>query len=263
MRLLEGRFYNGDTSPIVRSTIDATFYTTGAPVWHQRAMDDGTCSLWTFAPQQCDMFCSNGVCTGRNQCTPFPMAATAGTLNVTGLNLAVSMTPDPTLGRYYYQATPPADLFAPGAAITLNATGGFVPAFTARATGVPPLQAQIQGGHIDLLAGQDYTLRWTPATGAGAAETRVRLTVNSPNGGHGQPYKAIIECDAPDAAGELTVPRAMVDALPRLLAFAVCAGVDCPPSYVMRYSRGTAAVTGGYVELLVGDQLAIGVNHSP
>ena len=55
----------------------------------------------------------------------------------------------------------------------------------------------------------------------------------------------------------------MVDALPRLLAFAVCAGIDCPPSYLMRYSRGTATVTGGYVELLVGDQLAIGVNHSP
>jgi hypothetical protein len=125
------------------------------------------------------------------------------------------------------------------------------------------LQAQIQGGHIDLLAGQDYTLRWTPATGAGAAEARVRLTVNSPNSSHGQPYKAIIECDAPDAAGALTVPRAMVDALPRLVAFSSCVGIDCPPSYIMRYARGTAAVTGGYVELLVGDQMAIGVNHSP
>jgi hypothetical protein len=91
----------------------------------------------------------------------------------------------------------------------------------------------------------------------------VKLTINSPNQSHGNPYLAVVECDVPDSAGEITVPAAMVDALPELTAFGICVLRDCPASTLIRYSNGYATVPGGYVELVVGDQMSFGVEHQP
>jgi hypothetical protein len=257
IRALEGRYFLEDGTTLAQNVIDGRFFDGAEPSWHQVAMTAGACVLKTFAPQSCDPFC-DGICVGPNQCEPWPTGVSAGTLGITGLKVAVNIPPA-TDGWYYYPNVPPPDVFDPNAAITASASGGVVPAFSVQARGVTTLQAQIPGGKITLAPGQDHRLTWTPATG----DARVRLTINSPNAGHGQPYRAIIECDVPDSAGELTVPRAMVDALPELTAFAICVRIDCPPSVLLRYTRGTASVPGGHVDLTVGDQMIVGVDHHP
>jgi hypothetical protein len=263
--IYEGLTYHQDlggqlsTSP--RPTVAATIYGSPFPRWHQEVMNDGTCLLKTYTPQQCDQFCE-GACVGRNVCEPFPPTVSAGMLTFTGLKGVSSLSPDPSLGRYNYPTAPPNDLFDAGAAVTVTAAGAAVPPFTLQAKGVPPIEPEIQNGRFRLTNGQDYTLRWQPAAG-GPPEARVRLTVNSRNLGHGVPYLAIIECDVPDAPGQLTVPRAMIDVFPRIEALGACVGVDCPPSFITRYTRGTAAVPGGHVDLLVGYELAIGIDHMP
>ena len=101
-------------------------------------------------------------------------------------------------------------------------------------------------------------IRWTPA----AADTRVRLTRNSNNSYHGQPYHTIIECDAPDSAGEIAVPAAILDAFPDSEAWAICAGTDCPRSKIERYRRATHPVDAEHdLELLVTSRVWFGLDH--
>lgn len=256
IRALEGRVYFEDTST-PRSVVDGRFLDGGEPSWHQVAMTDGACVLKTFTPQSCDPFC-DGICYGPNQCAPWPTYVSAGTLTITGLKTPVSI-PYAQDSWYYYPNVPPADLFDAGARIIATGTGGALPAFNVEARGVDPLVAEIQGGKITLLPGRAHVVRWTPS----GREARVRLTINSPNQSHGNPFLAIVECDVPDSTGEITVPAAMVDALPELTAFGICVLRDCPASTLLRYTNGYAPVPGGYVEMVVGDQMSIGVEHQP
>jgi hypothetical protein len=102
---------------------------------------------------------------------------------------------------------------------------------------------------------------WTPA---GDPAARVKVTINSTTqGGHGNPLKAIIECDVPDADGQIIIPSAMVDAFPSSEGLAICVAIDCPLSQIMRYTRGVAAVPGGEVSLIVGSRMDFGVIHHP
>jgi hypothetical protein len=41
--------------------------------------------------------------------------------------------------------------------------------------------------------------------------------------------------------------------------------VDCPPSFLLRYTRAVAALPGdaGHVDVIVGDRSIIGVDHRP
>lgn len=49
---------------------------------------------------------------------------------------------------------------------------------------------------------------------------RVRLTLNTNNGGHGAPYYGIIECDVPDADGQVTVAASLIDQFPEVSPWA-------------------------------------------
>ena len=120
-----------------------------------------------------------------------------------------------------------------------------------------PLTGAIPDGKLVLEPGQDEIVRWTPAGG----DARVRLTLNSNNQGHGQPYLGIIECDSPDAAGEVRVSASLVDEFPETRAWTICAGTDCPPSTLRRYQRATAPVGEHDVELVVSSVIAFGVDH--
>jgi hypothetical protein len=181
----------------------------------------------------------------------------AGRLTVTGL--AQALTIDPQSGYYYNQEVLPVDLFADDAAIEGSFAGADLPAMTIEAQGVPPIAPQITNGSITLEPGQDFTLRWTPE-GAG----RVRVTLNSNNQGHGMPYLGIIRCDVPDADGEVVIPASLHDQFPETYAWTACAGTDCPPSTIRRYTRGVAPVGDDeVVELTVASQWSFGVEHHP
>ena len=105
------------------------------------------------------------------------------------------------------------------------------------APAVAPLVSDVEQT-VTLAGGADRTFTWQP----GGNATRVRLSLIADNECHGCPWRAVIECDAPDT-GSLTVPRAMIEAFPETHPF--CAGSDCPTSSLARYARTTAAVPGG------------------
>jgi hypothetical protein len=226
---------NGETAS---GEVSARFYDGHPPRFHREAMRSGACVLRRHMTSSCTPACTTGLCV-EGTCEPWPSLVSAGRLDVTGLAVGVSVTP--MNGLYHLQDPLPPQLFGDTAT-----------------TGVPPLAAAIQGGHlaIPFPAGQDLAVRWTPA-----GDGQIRLTLNSNNQGHGLPYLMIIECEAADVAGEIAIPAAMLDAFPETFAWSVCAGSDCPPSRIRRYHRTTQPFGDHDVELTVASELVFGIEH--
>ncbi len=223
---------------------------------HSETMRDGACRLLEFDVASCDPWC-DGVCVDTDVCLPWPSFESAGAIAVTGLETALTMTPRDSINWYDSTVYPlPEDLFVAGAAINATAAGATIAGFSIDATGVADLEADIAGINLTIADGVDATVTWTSAGGA----DRVRLTINSPNQGHGLPYRAILECDGPDS-GSLTIPRALVEAMPPLSGQMICVSIDCPLSTMARYSRGTTTVDGRDIELVIASEIQFGVIH--
>ena len=225
--------------------------------WQEQTQASGACTLYEFPGSQCPTPC-DGVCVGTT-CHPWPTYSAVGPITLTGLTRPVTLEPSSN-GVYYYQDAALVDVFSPGASVTASAAGaGAIPAFSTSARGVDAIDLPLNAeGQIVLVDGEDEVLRWTP-TGDGS---EVRVTINSTTyGGHGQPLEAIIQCQAPDAAGELTIPAAKVAALPELSGAPICVAIDCPPSSIDRLSVGYATIPGGYVRLEVATRFQFLVRH--
>jgi hypothetical protein len=233
----------------------ARFVAAREPRFHQQTMAIGACTLREYTPASCEPACVDGFCVAPDVCEAWPAYVGAGELTITGL--AVPQVVDPGGAPYYTPAGQlPGDLFADTAAITVELAGDEIPALSLATTGVPGIVPQIDT-KIVLVDGQDQTITWTPA-GTGS----IRVTINSTNAGHGAPLFAIIECEAPEAAGQVVIPAAMIEAFPPSTAVAICAGHDCPLSTIRRYRRATAPVgSDREVELLVSSQYSFGVDH--
>jgi hypothetical protein len=263
LRVLEVRDGHGDGNggPITEyasGRADGRLYDGAPPRWQKLVRTDGACELWSYQPAFCDEPCS-GVCVDTNDCRPFPSPRFAGTLQASGLRVPVTFLYDPYVG-YYPDTNAPADLFDDEAAVRLAASGDVVPAFELTARGVAPLAAAITDHVITLAPHQPHTFTWTPGPDSAA---RVHVTLNANNQGHGNPYEAIIECDAADADGSLVVSAAIVDAFPATENWFLCVGSDCPRSTILRYRDAFARVGEGVVRLLVGSEIAFGVEHRP
>lgn len=255
----EQRYVYVDTGPPMESlsaAVRATFFDGRPPRWHREVARAGACVLWRYTPSLCEPACTDGLCVEADVCEPWPARVAAGRLTITGLAVAIQLAG--TDGFYYPDSALPPALFADDATVTADlAGGGGYPALTLTTTGVPAIRPVMPDGKLTLLAGQDFSLRWTPAGGA----SRVRLTLNSNNQGHGAPYLGIIDCDVDDAAGEVTVAAALIDGFPMTRAWAVCVGSDCPPSTLRRYHRAVVPVGERDVELVVASEVAFGVDH--
>ena len=238
------------------SNVRAAFHDGRPPRWHREVARAGACVLKRYTPSLCEPACVDGLCVEANVCERFPTLVSAGRLIIDSTTVAIRIAG--TDGFYYPETQLPTDLFADGATIRAELIGGGgYPGLTLSTTGVPPIAGAIPDGTLTLVPGQDHTVRWTPATG----DSRMRLTLNSNNQGHGLPYLGIIECDVADAAGEVTVDAALIDAFPETMAWRICAGTDCPPSTLRRYHRATFAVGDQDVELVVATEIAFGVDH--
>lgn len=236
-----------------RASIRGDFAAGGPVVWQTETGREGDCRLLELetSPEGCDLcetLCVGGVCE------PFPDPLSAGTITLTGANVPVTLTYD--YGFYYlYELVP--DLFDAGDLIGVSASGDEVPAFALEALAPPALvSAELQDDEILLSDDEDFVFRWTPA----GCDARVRLTLNANNAGHGLPYAAILECDAPDT-GSLTIARALIQGFPPTYRWEACAGSDCPLSSLARYTRDETALAGGTVELLVGSRVLFWVRH--
>ncbi|HUQ06539.1 MAG TPA: hypothetical protein VM261_28745 [Kofleriaceae bacterium] len=198
------------------------------------------------APALCDPACSNGVCTAANTCTPFAQNASAGRITVGGLRAPLAFAP----GAFGYvpEPAPSDDLFDPGAAITVSAPGDVTPAFSVSLTAPAPLAAPFQ--NLTLRDGDDATITWTPA-GGGARSIQVALVV----GWHGAPPEAMMICETDDD-GSLTIPGALVSALPR-----ASSSLESHPSWILRFDRAVVAAPAGPVEIVAGSQVSLYFAH--
>ncbi len=255
IRVLESVFGDYASSYVAGELVLA-----GYPDIYTETMNDGTCRLVEFQGTFCDPACDQGWCINE-VCVPFPEWVDAGQLTVTGLKASVAVAPNYCGFQgwgYCNQNTLPADLFDPGDPVTASAPGGDFPGFAVEASGVAPMVVTgLSNDELDMPNGSDRVFTWTPESDS----DRVRLVINAnSSGGHGSPYRAIITCESIDD-GSLTIPRAMIEAFPETYRWDICAGSDCPPSWAMRYRRGTTAVDDGEVELLVGAQRLFYVIH--
>jgi hypothetical protein len=257
IRILEERALTGDPPQEYRAgRVHVRFYDPAPPDFHRVTVTEGACTLRRYVPASCDPACNDGLCVGDNECEPWPGMASAGTLTIAGLETAVSITP--VDGYYYYNDALPDDLFADAAAITAELAGDDVSGGTLETTGVPPIETAIET-KIVLDPGEDHTIAWTAGGGG-----RIRVTINANNQGHGGPYLGIITCEADDAAGELTIPAALIDQFPETRAWTVCAGTDCPPSSIERLRAAYLPVGDGRaVSLEVSSLSYFGVDHFP
>jgi hypothetical protein len=198
------------------------------------------------APALCDPACTNGVCTAPDVCTPFAQNASAGRITVGGLRAPLAFAP----GAFGYvpEPAPPDDLFDPGAAITVSAPGDATPAFSVSLTAPAPLEAPFQ--NLTLRDGEDATITWT-AAGGGPRSIQVALVV----GWHGAPPEAMMICETDDD-GSLTIPGALVSALPR-----ASSGLESHPSWILRFDRAIVAAPAGPVEIVAGSQVSLYFAH--
>jgi hypothetical protein len=234
--------------------VTARFDARELPRHHRPRAAEGACQLVEFTQGFCEPPCP-GICASEGRCQPLPLTfESIGPLTVRGLLRPMRLLPAKHTSLYLDIGPP--DRFAPDAEISVEAQGTRPLALAVRA--VPPLAAV----GLDLtedrallqatvIPGRPLILRWTPAD----PTSRVRAVLNSPNQAHGHPFADIIECEAPDAEGTLSVPPSLLAMFPRTAGLVSCVGIDCPLSMLMRYRRNQSAVPGGRVELVVSSQV--------
>lgn len=222
----------------------------GAPVpWHTVTMTEGACQLLEFEAGFCDVCDPSVAICVDSQCVPWPSSPSAGTMTIDGLNAALSM--EPTAGAFQYTTFGglPEDLFDADAVVSATAPGAAFPAFTVSVGGVTPFETEpVPSGAVTLPDGADFAYTWH----APEAGTRVRVQINEGGNPHGTPNATLLVCDVPDT-GSLTIPRALVEALPTL-GPGLSKGRDRSYFAAMRYREGTVAVPGGAVTLTVASQ---------
>lgn len=245
----EGRFGTGTPfTGITGSFVDARVQS------HDLAMEAGECRLWVHHVEGCSGECVGvGVCDADGECVPFPSPVRAGDVEIAAPGGTVTI--DDTEYGYFADQQIDGDLADPGEAVTASAPGGEdAGAFELEAAGVEPIGLDLEdagGGDEDalrLVDGGDLVVTWEPGDG-----DRVRLDLMTDNAGHGLPVREWIECESADD-GTITVAQALVEAMPDKAYSNVCAGTDCPPSALMRFTEDRKTVGDQDVALRVGFQ---------
>jgi hypothetical protein len=203
----------------------------------------GACRAMHAETPFCEALCEPpSLCTAPDVCTPFPLGRSAGTIRIAAGDVAHELVYEADVG---YPLGLGLDLaFPAGATLVARAPGADRPGFELSAPVPAPLLVTDLPS-LQLRAGEPFVIRWTPADDPGA---RVRLTLLSDTAAHGQFKPSVIECDAPDGAGVITVPADLVTAHldPANWGCGRCSG-----SSLARYQRSGDAALELVVENLV------------
>ncbi len=217
------------------SSIEARVRDAPLPVLHEVFMAQGKCQYLKVKAGTCIPPCNfhQQYCTLDDECKPYPLGISAGTLMITGLSEAIAIDPqtyDP--GLYYGPDPLPEDLFSPGQSLAATFTGTTFPAATLEALGVAPIDTTLATQGLDnMLPGQDFELSWTPGTDPNA---RIRAVIRGINIAHGAPLDDIIWCEDTDT-GSLIIPHEMVDEFLKNKIPGGCSHFDCPQSELTRF----------------------------
>lgn len=158
--------------------------------------EDGSCVLLRRNNPFCDPGCAAGqACDFDGSCIPYPVNRDVGVLTVTGLAAPVMLEPVPPTFSYFDTMLPhPA--FEPGAAITLQTTGGDYSPILLHGIGVEMVVPTAD--ELALASDTPLDIEWTP----GDPRTTMRLQIGVDQ--HGLSPLALV-CSAPADAGVLTI----------------------------------------------------------
>ncbi len=246
--------------PTSISTVSARLEDSPQLALHEVAAELGACRHLSASVGFCDPACERGnACTVDDQCKPYPIGISGGTLTLGGLARRLVLEPDERQpGTYRGPAGLPTELFHDGDVITAKLAGEAFPATSFAARGVTPIDATLTAEGLDLVDGQDTELGWTPGPDPGAC---VRVTLNGSNQLHGAPLEDIVECFGRDT-GSLIIPQSLVEALPYGDTPEVTEGYDWPHSELTRYTRHTRATEHGPAALVVRSTTSFRLRHA-
>jgi hypothetical protein len=182
---LIGRFFSGPTPDPFPLKLDTK---------------DASCELKVPLLPFCSEPCSPDVCTGDDQCTPYPAAVAVGTIAVNGLGDALSLSPATSMIVYQSPslAYPPCEA---GAKVTASSDG-----FALEAECIAPLE--LTGPEpLPVKTGEVVHVTWKPAASGAKSLIRIGLDVSHHGGKKGQ-----IDCEVPDT-GSFDIPAPLVTKL--------------------------------------------------
>ncbi|ATB27872.1 hypothetical protein [Melittangium boletus] len=205
---------------------------------------EGQCRLLRGRALFCNPACGSSQTCGENGvCIPYPTSQNVGTVNVAGLKVPLSMTPNSA--RFYSSSSTsmPFPGFDTGASIQLSASGADLPAFTLLGQGVDALT--VAASDIVIEKGKPVPLSWTPSTSASPARISILLDLAHHGG-----IAASVECDGIEDTGSFSLPAGLVSKL-------IDVGVAGFPKITLsRRTADSAELTSGCVDLLVQSQVS-------
>jgi len=186
--------YSAITGQVADAVVPATVL--------QPEESEGSCRLMRRVNPFCDPACEVGYnCSQSEECVPYPVNQSAGTVTITGLLDNVSLEPNSSKA---YQKTDVSDPpFAPGSPILLDAEGDEVAGFRLDGIGVTPLAGVSTAWEIH--AGEPLAVTWT----AGLGHARILTTLNVDQHGNSP---VTMYCDFDDT-GSASMPASLIDAL--------------------------------------------------
>ena len=213
------------------------------PVWPLKQQEEGPCAFYAFdQPSFCEPPCAQGsLCGLGSVCHNFPMALDAGAVTISGTNPALVMVPTGSFAYYTTEDLP--GLFVPGDELELTTAGG---------AGVGPFQLTARGvslfslDNLDftMVEGEPFVVTWEPAGDPPETVMRLRLEID-----HHARLAAYLECEAPNADGQMVVPAAMVQAA--IEAGHAGAGIYVENAYLERFTSDETETDVGCARFVV------------
>lgn len=247
--------YPDPTTP--NSVIDVRASDKADPPQVERVGAAGDCELWIAksAFPQCAPPCDlTHYCDADLNCVSQPVRVGMGTVSIDLKGQVYDFVPDDT-SWYTGPTSIPTDLFDPSTSLTVTAAGGTVPAFERTLQGIADLVLGLPDRRVTLLDGQDNEFTWTPAGDGSTVEVVLQT------GWHGAPPTSLLWCQAPDVAGRVVMPQALVEGVGIL-------DPDQPslfqhPSYARRVRRTFVESAGGPLEVTLTSQVGLVLKHVP
>jgi len=205
------------------------------PSWHDVLLETDSCRYSVYLPGTCNPPCEGGdLCTAAGECVGWPDGVEAGTLTIDGLADPLVLEPlEHAPGSYGATVSVYQDQFGEKDPVTVSLEGDTFPALALAARGVAEVEADVGGDGLSIPDAQPVTVTWNSGSDAQAC---AQVNLYTQNMGHGLPILNVLECVGPDI-GSLTIPAEMTDIWPDWTTPEACAGIDCPYSEVVRYTR--------------------------
>lgn len=219
------------------------------PSWHEVLRESESCRYMVYLPGNCDPPCAGGeACTAGGECVGWPEGVEAGTMTVEGLgDPQVIEAPDHAPGSYSVSVSLPLDQLAESSPVAVSLSGDVFPPVDLAARSVAQVETGLSADGLSIPDAEPVTITWTAGDDPDAC---VAVNLYTQNMGHGLPLINVMECVGPDS-GSLIIPAEMTDIWPDWATPGACAGIDCPYSEVVRYTRHVVPTDAGDAWLTV------------